>query len=159
MALYSVNTSWIQAGYKVNTRPYLGHSLGDSYGTRDNVVAQNEGYYRHLTTCLYLFFQRRYSHFIAGSRGKGKGKHHISTTSRPIVWIQGTILEPLTVAIRRIFIHVNSCPGRRDMPLYLLDTRLVQGQYLRNRLGNHLVSERVLIARTEGYKVQVVSCS
>ena len=164
--MYSLNTRWIQARYKVNTRSYLGHSLGDSYGARDNVVAQNEGYYTHLTTCLYLFFQRRYSHFIAGSRGKGKGKHHISTTSWPIVWIQGTILEPLTVAIRRIFIHVNSCPGRRDMPLYLLDTRSgykldtrsVYRSYLCNELDNKLVSRHFPIALDHGYSMEVILC-
>lgn len=164
--MYSVNTSWIQAGYKVNTRSYLAHSWSDCHGTRDNVVALNDSYRTHITARLYLFSQRRYSHFIADSRGKGQGKGHICTTSWSIIWIQGAILEPLTATIRRSFIHVNSFPGRRDMPLYLLDTRsgyklntrLVQGQYLRNRLGNNLVSERVLIARTEGYKVQVVSC-
>lgn len=164
--MYSVNTSWIQAGYKVNTRSYLAHRLCDCLGVGDNVVALNDGYRTHITARLYLFFRRRYSHFIARSRDQGQKKGHISTTSWPIIWIQGAILEPLSAAIRRSFIHVNSFPGRRDMPLYLLDTRsgykldtrLVQGQYLRNRLGNDLVSERVLIARTEGYKVQVVSC-
>lgn len=164
--MYSVNTSWIQAGYKVNTRSYLAHRLCDCLGVGDNVVALNDGYRTHITARLYLFSQRRYSHFIARSSGQGQKKGHISTTSWPIIWIQGAILEPLSAAIRSSFIHVNSFPGRRDMPLYLLDTRsgyklntrLVQGQYLRNRLGNNLVSERVLIARTEGYKVQVVSC-
>lgn len=166
IALYSLDTSWIQAGYKLDTRSYLAHSWSDCHGTRDNVVACDKGYHTQLTACLYLFFRRRYSHFIAGSRGKGKGKHHISTSTWAIIQIQGTILEPLTVAIRRSFIHVNSFPGRRDMPLYLLDTRSgykldtrsVYKSYLCNQLDNKLVSRHFQIASDHGYSMEIISC-